>query len=175
MYGWPPPMTGNVCRADDGEIGIVSRILCDRRMAPTVYSTSTQQRLNLGFGSRTASDPELHGRACIGKNIFMAFICSSCRGSMLSSRPLVRLGRNARLKFSTTSTRPPTVAIIGSGPAGFYSAHRLQQRIPHVKIDMYEMLPTPYGLVRFGVAPDHPEVKVGLQRLRYGSHRLMII
>lgn len=34
------------------------------------------------------------------------------------------------------------------------------QRIPNAHIDMYEALPTPYGLVRFGVAPDHPEVKV---------------
>jgi len=62
---------------------------------------------------------------------------------------------------SPPSSRPPLkCAIIGSGPAGFYSAHRLQQRIPNVHIDMYEALPTPYGLVRFGVAPDHPEVKV---------------
>jgi len=52
------------------------------------------------------------------------------------------------------------MAIIGSGPAGFYTAYKVMARIPQAKIDMYEALPVPYGLVRFGVAPDHPEVKV---------------
>jgi hypothetical protein len=51
-------------------------------------------------------------------------------------------------------------AIIGSGPAGFYTAQRILKRLPETKIDMYESLPVPYGLVRYGVAPDHPEVKV---------------
>ena len=51
-------------------------------------------------------------------------------------------------------------AIIGSGPAGFYTAQRILKRLPEAKIDMYESLPVPYGLVRYGVAPDHPEVKV---------------
>ena len=53
------------------------------------------------------------------------------------------------------------VAVVGSGPAGFYAAKKLMSRVPDAKIDMYEQLPVPYGLVRFGVAPDHPEVKVG--------------
>lgn len=56
--------------------------------------------------------------------------------------------------------RPFRLAIIGSGPAGFYTAYRAMSRIQDVKVDMYEALPVPYGLVRFGVAPDHPEVKV---------------
>lgn len=51
-------------------------------------------------------------------------------------------------------------AIIGSGPAGFYTAQRILKHLPESKIDMYESLPVPYGLVRYGVAPDHPEVKV---------------
>ena len=54
----------------------------------------------------------------------------------------------------------PTVAIIGSGPAGFYTAQKLMREIHGTRIDMYEQLPVPFGLVRFGVAPDHPEVKV---------------
>jgi adrenodoxin-NADP+ reductase len=58
------------------------------------------------------------------------------------------------------STSPLRVAIIGSGPAGFYAAKRLLTLIDDVIIDMYEQLPVPFGLVRFGVAPDHPEVKV---------------
>jgi hypothetical protein len=51
-------------------------------------------------------------------------------------------------------------AIIGSGPAGFYTAQRILKHLPESRIDMYESLPVPYGLVRYGVAPDHPEVKV---------------
>nr|KAK5436120.1 NADPH-adrenodoxin reductase [Exophiala xenobiotica] len=53
----------------------------------------------------------------------------------------------------------PTVAIIGSGPAGFYTAQKIMREIRGTKVDMYEQLPVPFGLVRFGVAPDHPEVK----------------
>ena len=51
------------------------------------------------------------------------------------------------------------VAIVGSGPAGFYAAEALQKAAPGIAIDMYERLPTPYGLVRGGVAPDHPRIK----------------
>ncbi|KAF2010429.1 NADPH:adrenodoxin oxidoreductase mitochondrial precursor [Aaosphaeria arxii CBS 175.79] len=51
------------------------------------------------------------------------------------------------------------VAIIGSGPAGFYTAYRLMSKIPDSIVDLYEQLPVPFGLARFGVAPDHPEVK----------------
>lgn len=52
------------------------------------------------------------------------------------------------------------MAVIGSGPAGFYSAYKVMQGIPNACVDMYEHLPVPFGLVRYGVAPDHPEVKV---------------
>lgn len=55
------------------------------------------------------------------------------------------------------------VCIVGSGPAGFYTAQSIlkesQRRQLPISIDMLERLPTPYGLVRYGVAPDHPEVK----------------
>ncbi|KAH0538059.1 hypothetical protein FGG08_005321 [Glutinoglossum americanum] len=51
------------------------------------------------------------------------------------------------------------MAVIGSGPAGFYTAYRVMSKIENAVVDMYEQLPVPYGLVRFGVAPDHPEVK----------------
>jgi hypothetical protein len=57
------------------------------------------------------------------------------------------------------------LAVIGSGPAGFYTAARVMARLPDARVDMYEQLPVPYGLVRFGVAPDHPEVKVALSPL----------
>jgi adrenodoxin-NADP+ reductase len=51
------------------------------------------------------------------------------------------------------------VAIIGSGPSGFYTAKYLLDQDPRIHVDVYEKLPFPYGLVRYGVAPDHPEVK----------------
>ena len=55
---------------------------------------------------------------------------------------------------------PLRVAVVGSGPAGFYAAeHLLKQPGLHVVLDMYEMLPMPFGLVRYGVAPDHQKIK----------------
>lgn len=59
-----------------------------------------------------------------------------------------------------TAENPLRVAVIGSGPSGFYAAdHLLKQKDVIVKIDMYDRLPTPYGLVRGGVAPDHQKIK----------------
>nr|XP_012146559.1 PREDICTED: NADPH:adrenodoxin oxidoreductase, mitochondrial isoform X5 [Megachile rotundata] len=59
------------------------------------------------------------------------------------------------------STEPivPKVCIVGAGPAGFYAAQQLLKTSSDVKVDVLEKLPVPFGLVRFGVAPDHPEVK----------------
>jgi ferredoxin--NADP+ reductase len=51
------------------------------------------------------------------------------------------------------------VAVVGSGPAGFYAAGALLSADPPVEVDMFERLPTPWGLVRLGVAPDHPKLK----------------
>jgi ferredoxin--NADP+ reductase len=51
------------------------------------------------------------------------------------------------------------VAIVGSGPAGFYAAEALQKAAPGIAIDLIDRLPTPFGLVRGGVAPDHPKIK----------------
>src|SRR5690349_6122257 len=51
------------------------------------------------------------------------------------------------------------VAIVGSGPAGFYAAGALLGGETPVEVDMFERLPTPWGLVRLGVAPDHPKLK----------------
>jgi ferredoxin--NADP+ reductase len=58
------------------------------------------------------------------------------------------------------SERPLRVAVVGSGPAGFYAAAALlASEEPRVEVDMIERLPTPWGLVRLGVAPDHPNLK----------------
>src|SRR5829696_8119851 len=62
-----------------------------------------------------------------------------------------------------TPHNPLRVAIVGSGPAGFYAAGHLLKSKSHpdlaVQVDMYDRLPTPWGLVRGGVAPDHPNIK----------------
>jgi ferredoxin/flavodoxin---NADP+ reductase len=55
---------------------------------------------------------------------------------------------------------PIRIAVIGSGPAGFYTAgHLLKDGPESLEVDMIERLPTPWGLVRSGVAPDHPKIK----------------
>lgn len=51
----------------------------------------------------------------------------------------------------------PRFAIVGAGPAGFYACEQLLRR--GAEVDLYDALPTPFGLVRTGVAPDHPKIK----------------
>ncbi|KAJ1948109.1 NADPH-adrenodoxin reductase, partial [Linderina macrospora] len=65
----------------------------------------------------------------------------------------------SRRFFSTTRTVDSNISIVGGGAAGFYTAARLLAKAPNTQIDIFEQLPTPHGLVRYGVAPDHPEVK----------------
>ncbi|CAG8492041.1 3652_t:CDS:10 [Diversispora eburnea] len=68
--------------------------------------------------------------------------------------------KTCRFAFITTSNEKPfRLAVIGSGPAGFYTAYHMLKKYPNTLLDMYEALPIPFGLVRYGVAPDHPEVK----------------
>lgn len=58
-----------------------------------------------------------------------------------------------------TANRPVRVAIVGAGPAGIYAADILSKTDAEVSIDLFERLPAPFGLVRYGVAPDHPRIK----------------
>jgi ferredoxin/flavodoxin---NADP+ reductase len=59
-----------------------------------------------------------------------------------------------------TEAQPLRVAIVGAGPAGFYAAeHLYKQKGLVVQLDMFDRLPTPFGLVRNGVAPDHQKIK----------------
>ena len=59
-----------------------------------------------------------------------------------------------------TAEQPLRVAIIGAGPTGFYAADQLlRQEGIAVEVDLFDRLPTPFGLVRFGVAPDHQKIK----------------
>jgi ferredoxin--NADP+ reductase len=54
-----------------------------------------------------------------------------------------------------TVPRPPRIAIVGTGPSGCYTAQFLLKRWPDAEITMFDRLGTPYGLIRYGVAPDH--------------------
>jgi len=59
-----------------------------------------------------------------------------------------------------TPDQPLRVAVVGSGPSGFYAAgHLLKAKELDVSVDVFDRLPTPFGLVRAGVAPDHPKIK----------------
>jgi len=61
--------------------------------------------------------------------------------------------------MKATEHRPLRIAIIGAGPSGIYAAEALLKNLPEVSIDLIDRLPTPYGLVRYGVAPDHQKIK----------------
>ncbi|GAA0449563.1 pyridine nucleotide-disulfide oxidoreductase [Paractinoplanes deccanensis] len=65
--------------------------------------------------------------------------------------------------------RPLRVAVIGAGPAGIYAADHLIKAVENVTVDIFDKLPTPYGLIRYGVAPDHPRIKEIINAL----HRVM--
>ena len=59
----------------------------------------------------------------------------------------------------STEDRPLRVAIVGAGPAGVYAADVLMKSDLQVSIDLFERQPAPFGLIRYGVAPDHPRIK----------------
>ena len=72
---------------------------------------------------------------------------------------------------ATTALR---VAVIGAGPAGIYASDILTSRDERATVDIFDRLPTPYGLIRYGVAPDHPRIKqiiVALHRV-FDSERI---
>lgn len=147
------------------------------RLTPTLTLSLTHERLSCNTLARISNGPvsdawelsfstspriEMHKRSAA------AYICRSCqhaRSHVALQRPRVVSKDQIRTEKRVYSTRPRPLhlAIIGSGPAGFYSAYRLLKSLPNARVDMYEGLPSPYGLVRFGIAPDHPEAKVRLR------------
>ncbi|WP_080796770.1 FAD-dependent oxidoreductase [Corynebacterium pacaense] len=56
-------------------------------------------------------------------------------------------------------SRPLRVAVVGAGPAGIYASDLLMKSGEDVQIDLFERMPAPFGLIRYGVAPDHPRIK----------------
>ncbi|XP_066470525.1 NADPH:adrenodoxin oxidoreductase, mitochondrial isoform X2 [Tiliqua scincoides] len=73
-------------------------------------------------------------------------------------------------KLLSTADVVPQICIVGSGPAGFYTAQHLLKHHKRTRVDIYEKLPVPFGLVRFGVAPDHPEVKNVINTFTQTAH-----
>ncbi|XP_043254193.1 NADPH:adrenodoxin oxidoreductase, mitochondrial-like [Colletes gigas] len=63
------------------------------------------------------------------------------------------------IRLFSTEHIVPKICIVGAGPAGFYAAQHLLKTSSNINVDILEKFPVPFGLVRFGVAPDHPEVK----------------
>lgn len=64
-------------------------------------------------------------------------------------------------------------AVVGSGPSGFYAAEAILKNMPSARVDIFEKLPTPFGLVRYGVAPDHPRIKsvtTSFERIAENAH-----
>ncbi|XP_016788379.3 NADPH:adrenodoxin oxidoreductase, mitochondrial isoform X6 [Pan troglodytes] len=91
-----------------------------------------------------------------------------------SARPRTRLPPagstpSFRHHFSTQE-KTPQICVVGSGPAGFYTAQHLLKQHPQAHVDIYEKQPVPFGLVRFGVAPDHPEVKNVINTFTQTAH-----
>jgi adrenodoxin-NADP+ reductase len=76
-----------------------------------------------------------------------------------TSRGLVKRVGGIPLGSTISAKQYHHFAVVGSGPSGFYTAKYLLDINESVRVDIFEKLPTPYGLVRSGVAPDHPEVK----------------
>lgn len=74
-------------------------------------------------------------------------------------KPLLEIFANAQKLHHINLCNKHSVAIVGSGPAGFYTAQQILKGNQDVIVDIFEILPVPFGLVRYGVAPDHPEVK----------------
>ncbi len=64
---------------------------------------------------------------------------------------------------------PLRIAVVGAGPAGIYAADILTTKVAGITVDVFDRLPTPYGLIRYGVAPDHPRIKNIVMAL----HRVM--
>ena len=73
-------------------------------------------------------------------------------------------------------TNPLRIAVFGAGPAGFYAVDELlKQDGRGIQVDLFDRLPTPYGLVRGGVAPDHQKIKAVIDSTRKSPRALVSV
>lgn len=143
-------------------------ICCRSNKRPLSQSTSYREfrfRANCSVMSHRMGATTQY--ACTRYTRHLRRIVFNPRGGLRAAQISTR--RQYSLQNSTANGRPFRMAVIGSGPAGFYTSYKVLSKIENGTVDMYEHLPVPYGLVRFGVAPDHPEVKVCELRLRQPS------
>lgn len=100
-------------------------------------------------------------RGCL--DLFLSFRRLHPKLHYTLSKQMTRISITTRALATTTRLfNPFKVAVIGTGPGGFYTAHHLLNKSSpdkQIHLDFFEKLPTPFGLSRYGVAPDHPEVK----------------
>ena len=159
--------------------GLIGRIVNTRLSArqPTLIRVTCWTLLCHRRSELTVSPPARRfcffppTSSCCTMNIQRApYICGHCT-ARISRVPVRHAPRQILSRLTTQSRqysqvvqndRPFRVAVVGSGPAGFYAAYRLLSKVDNASVDMYEKLPVPFGLARYGVAPDHPEVKVKL-------------
>ena len=153
-------------------------------MQGTQRSTSVTSSIAMAtsLSIRDKEYPEKLKRRCENKKmneIARPWICTRCTTALIRrSRGLPRASVTRQRRAYTEKPRahdgrPFRMAVIGSGPAGFYTAYKVMAKVENSMVDMYEHLPVPFGLVRFGVAPDHPEVKVSFRSPENWTWRLM--
>lgn len=94
-------------------------------------------------------------KAATRSTSFHSLLSSSCT---LLRAPSACFATNAAA--TSTDSPAPSIAIVGSGASGLFTAKYLLQELPGAKITILDRLPTPHGLIRYGVAADHPEAKV---------------
>lgn len=114
---------------------------------------------------RKTTVPEQYPLFFMNSSRLVQSICRRARDSSRRLRsefdiPHRPLPSSPARHYSHAVQAPLRVAVIGSGPAGFYTAYKIMANIKSAAVDMYEHLPVPYGLIRYGVAPDHPDIKV---------------
>ncbi|MGI1677284.1 MAG: molybdopterin-dependent oxidoreductase [Cellvibrionaceae bacterium] len=87
------------------------------------------------------------------------FIALNAKNALIYPVIQESIDPNGTSKQKKKSDLAGRFAVVGSGPSGFYTAEALLKQMPSATVDIFERLPTPFGLVRYGVAPDHPRIK----------------
>ena len=123
------------------------------------------------FFRRTAANPNAAPKRQPTRGVMRAALRGKhvCRGTGSVGAFSLGYFASSRRGF-TSSISQPHVCVVGAGPAGFYTIEYLLKSLPDAKIDLYERWPCPYGLVRFGVAPDHPGI---VRFVIFASHGML--